>query len=741
MRIDPTMTPKEETYQAVIPPKPISDEEFDKSDAKPTRNWAGSRRVINKKVSISADENIIPESDAALELGKSISLTIVAKEEAVRQVHVVHERIVTESEPEPARRRPSGIAFRDTPGVSNKLSPDRSQKLKGVKTLTPKEQLDANIMKALKAIKNSSRSQPHIRGSSKGTGTGTKLGVPDEENVTSKVKVNVTLDWGSEEESEYTKEDDADENIEWVHIDEEEEKNNDDDDKILTPIPKTPSVVLAITLPPPPTVSSISHVQLQTTTSFLSPPITIEALHVTTILDPLPSGRCTSKGASETYKRTNTEVVSDFATLVIQSTIKNALEKTLLPAAQSSSQALSSLKAAESLFEYELKTILFDKMDKSRSYLTHDKHQDLFDALLNSIILDDAVACGQADSVKVLRKIDHGNKDPLARPNQCKKTKRSRIKEFEPSKKSSTSKESSKGKSPAKTSKSRKSMTAEEPVEEPVFKMAFDDIKQIINDVANDADQPPDDLIQTKDNDPKKDWFKQPPRPPTPDQEWNKRQVVVDQPEQPWFNNMVSAAKDPLTFNELIATLIDFSKYALNRLKIDSLTQAHLVRPVYKLLKGTYTSSIKLEYNIEECFKALEYKLDWNNPEGDNFPFDLTKPLPLKGRTGRLTIAAEYFFNNDLEILESSDPEKKYTTSITKTKATCDIIDFVKALHMFSRSLIIKRHVEDLQLSVKSYQKKLNIIEPQKTFLGIKVKELYTPSFDPPGDVYKDMKK
>ncbi|GJV15539.1 hypothetical protein Tco_1360862 [Tanacetum coccineum] len=157
-------------------------------------------------------------------------------------------------------------------------------------------------------------------------------------------------------------------------------------------------------------------------------------------------------------------------------------------------------------------------MDKSRSYLTHDKHQVLFDALLNSIILDDSVARGQADLEKVLRKRDRDDEDPSTGPNQGKKTKRSRTKESEPSKKSSTSKESSKGKSPAKTSKSGKYVT----IEETVFETASDDIEQTINDVANDADQPPDDSTQTKDKDPKKDWFKQPPRPPTPDQEWNK---------------------------------------------------------------------------------------------------------------------------------------------------------------------------------------------------------------------------
>nr|GEZ28754.1 hypothetical protein [Tanacetum cinerariifolium] len=88
------------------------------------------------------------------------------------------------------------------------------------------------------------------------------------------------------------------------------------------------------------------------------------------------------------------------------------------------------------------------------------------------------------------------------------------------------------------------------------------------------------------------------------------RQVVVDQPKQPWFNNMVSATKDSLTFDELMATLIDFFKSAINQLKGDSLTQAHLVGPVYELLKGTFTRSIELEYNMEELFKELIDKLN-----------------------------------------------------------------------------------------------------------------------------------
>ncbi|GJR93917.1 hypothetical protein Tco_0266091 [Tanacetum coccineum] len=46
----------------------------------------------------------------------------------------------------------------------------------------------------------------------------------------------------------------------------------------------------------------------------------------------------------------------------------------------------------------------------------------------------------------------------------------------------------------------------------------------------------------------------------------------------------------------------------------------------------------------------------------------MSSPLPLQGRLGHQTVVFDYFFNNDLEFLKTSDPEKTYTTSIMKTK-------------------------------------------------------------------------
>ncbi|GJW03462.1 hypothetical protein Tco_1562318 [Tanacetum coccineum] len=72
---------------------------------------------------------------------------------------------------------------------------------------------------------------------------------------------------------------------------------------------------------------------------------------------------------------------------------------------------------------------------------------------------------------------------------------------------------------------------------------------------------------------------------------------------------------------------------------------------------------------MEECYHALSDQLDWNNPEGNQYPYDLSKPLPLHKSRGRLTVPADFFFNNDLEYLRGGSTDTMYTTSMTKIKA------------------------------------------------------------------------
>ncbi|GJW17723.1 hypothetical protein Tco_0025159 [Tanacetum coccineum] len=97
---------------------------------------------------------------------------------------------------------------------------------------------------------------------------------------------------------------------------------------------------------------------------------------------------------------------------------------------------------------------------------------------------------------------------------------------------------------------------------------------------------------------------------------WNKRQHVDFRPPQTCIRQ-VACAKEPRTsFDELMDTSFDFSAFVLNRLNIKDLTQEILVRPAFKLLKGTCKSLTELEYHLEECSKATTERLDWHNPEG-----------------------------------------------------------------------------------------------------------------------------
>nr|GEY39028.1 hypothetical protein [Tanacetum cinerariifolium] len=64
-------------------------------------------------------------------------------------------------------------------------------------------------------------------------------------------------------------------------------------------------------------------------------------------------------------------------------------------------------------------------------------------------------------------------------------------------------------------------------------------------------------------------------------------------------------------------------------------------------------------------------QLDWVNPEGQQYPHNLLQPLPLiPNNRGRRVIPFEHFINNDLVYLRGGVSSRKYTTSITKTKAT-----------------------------------------------------------------------
>nr|GEZ10508.1 hypothetical protein [Tanacetum cinerariifolium] len=66
---------------------------------------------------------------------------------------------------------------------------------------------------------------------------------------------------------------------------------------------------------------------------------------------------------------------------------------------------------------------------------------------------------------------------------------------------------------------------------------------------------------------------------------------------------------------------------------------------------------------------------------------------------------------------------------------------FNVSLRMFTRSIVIQRRVEDLQLGVKSYQKKLNLTRPNTYRSNLKRKEAYIAYSNSRGFIYQNKDK
>nr|GEX89799.1 retrovirus-related Pol polyprotein from transposon TNT 1-94 [Tanacetum cinerariifolium] len=186
-----------------------------------------------------------------------------------------------------------------------------------------------------------------------------------------------------------------------------------------------------------------------------------------------------------------------------------------------------------------------------------------------------------------------------------------------------------------------------------------------------------------------------------------------DAPEQSWFNEMIQAKKPPLTFDELMSTPIDFSAFAMNSLKLNKITRADLVGLVFKLLKGTCKSCVELEYNMEECYRALRYQLDWTKPKG-HISLEVQKndtPLllprhQLQGIQWKFEKKFGYGYLKEIVIRRANQNRYKFKES-----------DFLN-LHL--------NNIEDMLLLIA-----------QNKLFNLEVKEPWTLNFDPPRVVYE----
>ncbi|GKF51625.1 hypothetical protein Tco_0148092, partial [Tanacetum coccineum] len=101
--------------------------------------------------------------------------------------------------------------------------------------------------------------------------------------------------------------------------------------------------------------------------------------------------------------------------------------------------------------------------------------------------------------------------------------------------------------------------------------------------------------------------------------------------------------------NSLLAQTGDmaiFMDWFYKKQGITEFTQKDLEGPAFEIVKVFHPNVIHLQYQMEECHKLLTNQVD-----DAIIRHNVSKPLPLGGQPGQVTIQVDFFFNKDLEYL------------------------------------------------------------------------------------------
>ncbi|GKE06110.1 E-beta-farnesene synthase, partial [Tanacetum coccineum] len=123
----------------------------------------------------------------------------------------------------------------------------------------------------------------------------------------------------------------------------------------------------------------------------------------------------------------------------------------------------------------------------------------------------------------------------------------------------------------------------------------------------------------------------------------------------------------PPTENSLLVQTGDmaiFIDWFCKKQGITELKQQDLEGPAYEFAKVFHPNVIHLQYQMEECYKLLTDQVDESI-----IRYNASKPLPLGGPPGQVTIQSDFFFNKDLEYLRYGRKSGMPTLSISKMKA------------------------------------------------------------------------
>nr|GEU28726.1 hypothetical protein [Tanacetum cinerariifolium] len=197
-------------------------------------------------------------------------------------------------------------------------------------------------------------------------------------------------------------------------------------------------------------------------------------------------------------------------------------------------------------------------------------------------------------------------------------------------------------------------------------------------------------------------------------------------------------------------TPMDFSTFLMNRLKVDTLTPEPLAGLTYELMKGSCKSLVELKFFLKEVYKATIDQQDWVNPDGAS---------SRKYTTSISKTKATYY--GHIKWIEDLVPRTMWIQAVGYDKHALWGISHWGCKHQqlygfavnwslltmsiqnveSSLSLNSRLRVEDLQLRVESYQKNLNLTRPDMYRSDLKRKEAYISYSNPRGFIYQNKDK
>ncbi|GKE05228.1 hypothetical protein Tco_1397246, partial [Tanacetum coccineum] len=286
----------------------------------------------------------------------------------------------------------------------------------------------------------------------------------------------------------------------------------------------------------------------------------------------------------------------------IEKTVNEQLEVEVLT--RSSNESKTSHAVATNLSELELKKILINKMESNKSIHRSDEQKNLYKALVDAYESNKVILDTYGESVSFKRRRDEEDKDeePSTGSNQGSKRRRAGK---EPESTSALKEKTSKttGKSTEGSKSHQKSVDESAQAEEPM--QTAKDLEELAHqefEAGVTEDQPDEETSQLP------DWFQKPAKPPTPDRDWNKTLPDAHRPVLPWLSSLAQ-------MEDLL-------------------------------------------------YKTTTDQLDWNNPEGQQYPHDLQKPLPLiPNSRGRRVIPFDHFINKTC-VNKWWCLKRTYTTSV-----------------------------------------------------------------------------